>query len=188
MAFDIAPVPVRRPASRGPVIAVVALGLGIVTFAVATAGSAAPPGGVAPAVAGGAPGPVAHAPATPSTRSAPPASTASPATVPLRLPARIECHAVDPSTCDRLARATIGILPASGLRVSGIDAWASLLCGDAVDCPPDRLNGALLMGSTVVSFETPGTRAWVNVIEPAPTRGREWAPAQAVAWIVRWLP
>lgn len=188
MAFEVAPGPVRNRGSRGPVVAVVALVVGIVGLGAAAAGMAAPREPVSPGIASRQPGPVARAAASVSAADTRPTPSASLPADPLRLPDRIECHGLDATTCRQLALATIGVLPATGLRVSGIDAWASILCGDASDCPPARLEGTRPLGSTEVSFDAPGTRAWVNVVAPLPPPGREWALTQPEAWIVRWLP
>jgi hypothetical protein len=179
MAFDVAPAPIHGRRSRGPVIALVIAAIGIVAAGVLTAGPAVPVGPVRSGVVAEPSVPIARGSALPPT-----VSTA----VPLRLPARVECHDLAASTCDRLAQATMAILSSAGPRVLAIDAWASLLCGDANDCPPAQLARAVPLGSTVVSFAGAGSRAWVNIVEPIPPAGREWVPIPPVAWVIRWLP
>ena len=88
--------------------------------------------------------------------------------------------------CDAVATASLAILPADAPRVVGIDAWASILCGDNLDCPPQRLATTEPLGSAIVSF-VDGPQAWVNVVEPAQADGDGSTPG-LIAWIVRWHP
>ena len=190
MAFDVAPEPVRRRGPRIPVFVVLAAGIAVVAFAVVTAN----PGGPAPAVPprASAEAQARQAPTTiaaPTTAAGAPAAPAPfPSTRGRRLPANLECHAVSDAICDAVATASLAILPADAPPVQGIDAWASILCGDSLDCPPQRLAMSEPLGSAVVTFAGGGAQAWVNVVEPSPgTPGSE--PADGpTAWIVRWQP
>ncbi len=184
MAFDVAPAPVRRRGPRIPVIVVLAAGLAVVGFAVLTSN----PDGQAPAVS---PGPSAGAvarvaPTTAARTGATPAPF--PSTRGRRLPANLECHAVSDAICDAVATASLAILPADAPPVQGIDAWASILCGDSLDCPPQRLATSEPLGSAVVTFAGGGAQAWVNVVEPSPGASGGGPADGPTAWIVRWLP
>ncbi len=186
MAFDVSPAPVRRRGPRIPALVVLAAGIGIVAVALATAS----PGDQTrlPQASASA---AAVARVTPTIRTSTAAEpAASPAPFPStrgrRLPADLECHAVSNAICDAVATASLAILPADAPRVVGIDAWASILCGDNLDCPPQRLATTEPLGSAIVSF-VGGPQAWVNVVEPA-LANDDGSTAGPVAWIVRWQP
>ena len=105
-----------------------------------------------------------------------------------RLPANLECHAVSDAICDAVAIASLAILPADAPPVLAIDAWASILCGDSLDCPPQRLAASEPLGSAVVTFAGGGSQAWVNVVEPSPGTAGDGSADGPTAWIVRWQP
>ena len=105
-----------------------------------------------------------------------------------RLPANLECHAVSDAICDAVATASLAILPADAPRVVAIDAWASILCGDSLDCPPQRLAMSEPLGSAVVTFAGGGLQAWVNVVEPSQGGTGDGSAAGLTAWVVRWQP
>lgn len=181
MALEVAPTPVRRRRSLLPAVAVLVAVLAVVAVAWASAGG----GPAERAGRGPAPGAGVEAPGSPSA----PAPASPVATVParlLRLPRTLECHDLASAACDRLALASLAVLPTDGPPVWAIDAWGSILCGDDLDCPRARLAGSVPLGSAVVTFAGGGPRAWVNVVVPAPAPGTR--AAAPFAWIVRWRP
>ena len=190
MDFDVAPAPVRRRGPRIPPIVVLAFGIAIVAFAVVTANPGErSAGGLARPIgrSGGPRGPDDRRPG-----DDPDPTAASPAPFPStrgrRLPANLECHAVSDAICDAVATASLAILPADAPAVLGIDAWASILCGDSLDCPPQRLAASEPLGSAVVTFAGGGAQAWVNVVEPSPGTAGDGSADGPTAWIVRWQP
>jgi hypothetical protein len=192
MSFDVEPAPVRRRGPRIPAIVVLAAGVAVVAFAVVTAD----PGGTAP-VAGSVASPgasVAEVARVAPTTGAPTATGGAttraapfPSTRGRRLPANLECHAISDAICDAVATASLAVLPADAPAVAAIDAWASILCGDSLDCPPQRLARSEPLGSAVVSFAG-GNQAWVNVVEPSAIAAGNGSTDAPIAWIVRWLP
>jgi hypothetical protein len=185
MAFDVTPTPVRRRGPRIPAIVVLAVGIGIVGTAVATSSPGEPttvPASTAPAAAVTRVMPTSGGSATAAKPAASPAQF--PSTRGARPPSNLKCHAVSDAICDAVAMASLAILPADAPRVVGIDAWASILCGDSLDCPPQRLATSEPLGSAIVTFAR-GPQAWVNVVDPSPAAE---ASAGPLAWIVRWRP
>ena len=159
MTFEVQP---TRVSGRRPVLSIV------LAFAIAA-------GVVGAAVVTRPPSAVAERPTT---------STAA-AFATLHLPARLACHGVARPACETATRAALGLfVPADGPVVSA-GTWASLVCSNALDCPPNLLtHDATPLGSVIVSFAT-GPDAWVNVMsrpEPTPA-GTANVP---YAWLVRW--
>jgi hypothetical protein len=189
MAFDVTPAPVRRRGPRIPAIVVLAVGIGVVAVAVVTANPSQPATGPESTMSAGA---VARATATSLASASPTGPTTSSAPFPSmrarRLPANLACHAVSDATCDAVATASLAILPADAPRVVGIDAWASILCGDSLDCPTQVLAASEPLGSAIISFAGGGPQAWVNVVDPSTSAAGEGTAPGPIAWIVRWQP
>jgi len=202
MSFDVEPTQVGRGRPRLHVAAVLAAAVAVVAVAVAT-GSGAPdstglpfPTSAVAEAATAVPAP-SSAPrrndSNPGLLVPPPEPGASPfdASVdsgPLRLPRRLTCHGVDDATCRRIALAGVAVLPAHLPRVTRVEAWASMLCADDLECPRDVLSDSTPLGSAIVSFADGGAQAWVNVVSPAaPSAGAQRAGG-TIAWVVRWQP
>lgn len=190
MAFDVAPAPVRRRGPRIPPIVVIAFGIAVVAFAVATANPGERSPESSPAASARAVARVAPTIGAPTATGDPTGATPAPfpSTRGRRLPANLECHAVSDAICDAVAIASLAILPADAPPVLGIDAWASILCGDSLDCPPQRLAASEPMGSAVVTFAGGGSQAWINVVEPSQGTAGDGSADGPTAWIVRWQP
>ena len=64
-----------------------------------------------------------------------------------------------------MAAAAVGAIDDATLPpVRAVGVWATLLCGDAFDCPPGRLNSGRVAGSAVLELSDART-LWVNVTE-----------------------
>jgi hypothetical protein len=185
MAFDVTPAPVRRRGPRIPVIVVLAAGIGVVAIAVLTSSPSSGPI-VSPDASVEA---VARVEAAQTARPPSPAAV-SPARSepPARLPRELGCHEVAPATCGVLARAGVAALPLGAPTIATVDVWASILCGDDLDCPRDRLAGSTPLGSVVVAFADGGPSAWVNVVRRSPRAVDGGGPGRPEAWIVGWRP
>jgi hypothetical protein len=162
---------------------VLAGALALVGFAVATS-TAVPDARRSPVA-------LASAPAAPPASAAPTparsvASAPAVAVVPVRLPRRVGCHGVDEPACRDIAQAGASVLPADGAAIAAVDVWDSLLCGDELDCPRSRLDGADPLGSVIVAFAGGGPSAWINVV--GRSTGTDAAGPRSLAWIVRWQP
>jgi hypothetical protein len=103
----------------------------------------------------------------------------------LHLPAQLDCHDLDRSSCEAATRAAIGLFAPSDGAVTAAGAWKSLLCSNTLDCPPTRLTAdAEPLGSVIVTFAA-GPAAWINVMaHPASIAGGPETVADA--WVVRW--
>jgi len=159
MAFEV--LPTRVTGGRPGLAIVVALAIGLAVFGAAFATRA----------------PVAAAQK--------PATVVPSAIAALHLPSRLDCHDIGQPTCEIATRAALALfMPTDGTVVSA-GAWGSLVCSNALDCPPNLLtHDATPLGSVIVSFAN-GPDAWVNVMSrPAATPAGP-APA-AYAWLVRW--
>ncbi len=189
MAFDVTPAPVRRRGPRIPALVVLAVGIGVVAIGIVSANLGQPASGPASTASAGA---VARATATirASTSASGPVTAPAPfpSTRGRRLPANLECHAISDAICDAIATASLAILPADVPRVVGIDAWASMLCGDSLDCPTQLFATSEPLGSAIIAFADDGPRAWVNVVDASASAAGEGTAPGPVAWIVRWQP
>jgi hypothetical protein len=87
-----------------------------------------------------------------------------------------------------LARAGIAVLPPEIPTIAGVEVWGSILCGDDLDCPRERLVSSSPLGSVVVSFADGGPSAWVNVVRRSPRAVDGGGPGRPDAWIVAWRP
>ncbi|MGH2474341.1 MAG: hypothetical protein ACRDIL_03680 [Candidatus Limnocylindrales bacterium] len=106
-------------------------------------------------------------------------ATVVPAPSPTPLPA-ITCHDLETVRCSHVAEAALGAIDDPTLpTVRGVEVWATLLCGDTLDCPPDRLGERRVAGSAVVGLAD-DRALWVNVTESE--RGT------FDAWVVRMQP
>ena len=95
---------------------------------------------------------------------APSARDARVGPTPTRQPA-IACHGLVGSACDRVAVAAVAAIDDPTLpAVHTIRVWATLLCGDAFDCPPGRLARGRVAGSAILELADART-LWVNVTE-----------------------
>lgn len=111
------------------------------------------------------------------------ASGPSPAPTPSGPPPRLTCHALAAARCGAIARAALAAAADPTLpHPSAIDVWASLLCGSAFDCPPERMAGHRPAGSAVIVAGAIGL--WVNVSEAAGAAGT----GSFDAWVVRSAP
>src|SRR5262245_56444248 len=68
------------------------------------------------------------------------------------LPTAIDCHDLAASTCHRLVRAALRVLPDDLPDVERAGAWSSLVCGDDFDCPTAYLEGSVPAGSVHLGF------------------------------------
>jgi hypothetical protein len=187
MAFQVDPRPLG---DRGPSRAAAALAGVTVLLASAVGLAALFPArepsspSVAEAAASGAVGgsPAAEAPV--ATRRPGPKGPTEPVTLPAA--DAIACNGVAPVRCDRLVRAAVALISRGADTAAMVDAWGAIVCGDATDCPPDRLAGSQPLGSAVVTLGSGGL-VWVNVIEEPPPAGRPWEPGRTRAWAIRWV-
>ena len=146
----------------------VAIGL-VVVVGVLASEDARPNAAVAPTGATAAPNGTTGPTATPVVSATSPSSR-SPRPHP-----RVVCHDIADGRCQAIARAALTASEDPALPwPSRIDVWASLLCGSAFDCPPDRMTGRNAAGSAVVTAGSVGL--WVNVVEPATGTGTRAGP------------
>jgi len=107
---------------------------------------------------------------------------------PRRLPPVVACHGLGADACRRIALAGIAALPPDSPRVTRVEAWASMLCADDLECPRDRLFESVPLGSAIVTFADGGPQAWLNVVSPAVPSASAEQTGGASAWVVRWQP
>jgi hypothetical protein len=86
----------------------------------------------------------------------------------------VTCHDLAGSRCEDVAEAALGAVvgPMFG-SVRSVGVWATLLCGDTLDCPNGRLADATVAGSAVIDLVDDGT-VWVNVTRLGPGRYDAW--------------
>jgi hypothetical protein len=60
----------------------------------------------------------------------------------------------------------------------------SILCGDNLDCPTDRLVGHHPAGSAIVSYAD-DTTVWVNIVEPDILSPVDQGHQALEAWVIR---
>lgn len=147
MAYQVAPTPV--PGRSGRAVVAIALlasmvGAGVLAGLMTLSGPARP-------------APVERSDAAPST----PAPD-------------VTCHDLAGSRCEDVADAALGAVvgPMFG-SVRSVDVWATLVCGDTLDCPNGRLADATVAGSAVIDLVDDGT-VWVNVTRLGPGRYDAW--------------
>jgi hypothetical protein len=161
------------------VLGVGAAALAIVLFAALSDGSADPGGDVA-----GRPTGVDAAVRSPS----PPVngSAAEAAAVPRPVPDSLTCHHVDRFACDLAVATALGTLPGDVPTVAAADVWSGLVCGDTLDCPPNRLDGrSTPLANVVFHLDGGGPAAWINVVYRSHGRPLDFDPT-VEAWIARW--
>ena len=182
MAFEVPPTPLRRRALL-PMLGLVASVIAVVVLALATSNSPrvaslatpSPPAAAAIEVPAAAPGdgPSVGSDTAHGAPTLPPANS-------------IDCHDLAAAACGDVVRASIATLPDDLPPISSIGVWSTLLCGDDLDCPRQRLERYQPLGSAVIAFGPARLEAWVDVIEPAGPSGPMSDSAQLVAWITRW--
>lgn len=92
-------------------------------------------------------------------------------------PPTVACHGLGRTACQRVADAAVVAIDDPSLPpVEAIGVWATLLCGDAFDCPPGRLETGRVAGSAVLRL-VDARSLWVNVTE-SDAGGLE-------AWVIR---
>ena len=183
--FELAPRQVGRGRRPWPgVIAVLAAGVSIVLAAVLTGGPSDRSSGLGPTAASRASPPAAPGFATDGVDGGEPG--ASPLTT-RPMPTSITCHDINRFAC-RLAVATaLGTLDdGDAPEVESADVWASLVCGDTLDCPATRLDGrATPLAGVIFRLVGGGPAAWINVVYRSPGRPLQHDPTLD-AWIARW--
>jgi hypothetical protein len=179
-------VPRRVGNARGPwpvVLGVAAAGLAIVIFAALAGGTPAAPGRDAAALSTMA---VVASPAAVASEAAigDPPATATATSRPL--PDRLTCHDVDRFDCRLAVTTALGTLDGDLPAVASADVWSGLVCGDTLDCPPNRLDGrSTPLASVIVKLVGGGPDAWVNVVYRSHGRPLDFDPTLE-AWIARW--
>jgi hypothetical protein len=179
-SFELSPRPVGN--ARRPWVAVVGVAgaaLAIVLLAALSGGSPGPGGDVA-----GRPSDVEAAAASPS----PPVNGAADvaATVPRPVPTSLTCHHVDRFACNLVVATALGTLPGDVPAVAAADVWSGLVCGDTLDCPPNRLDGrSTPLANVVLHIDGGGPAAWINVVYRSHGRPLDFDPT-VEAWIARW--
>jgi hypothetical protein len=179
-SFELAP---RRVGNaRRPWVAVASVAgaaLAIVLVAALSGGTAGPAGDVAGRPSGA---DVAATSLSPSENGA----AAGAAAVRRPVPDALTCHHVDRFAC-RLAVATaLGTLTGDVPAVAAADVWSGLVCGDTLDCPPNRLDGrSTPLANVVLHLDGGGPAAWINVVYRSHGRPLDFDPT-VEAWIARW--
>jgi hypothetical protein len=179
-SFELAP---RRVGSvRRPwvaVLGVAAAALAIVFVAVLGGGSADPGGdGPGPPSDGGI--------AVTSRPSSTSGASAEAVTAPRLVPDSLTCHHVDRFACHLAVATALGTLASDVPAVAAADVWSGLVCGDTLDCPPNRLDGrSTPLANVVLHIEGGGPAAWINVVYRSHGRPLDFDPT-VEAWIARW--
>lgn len=173
MEFEV---PTRRVGSPRRWPAAIPLGVAAVVLAAAVLGAREPPE------------PVVTGRASPSPTAAPrvivpPAPTPVPSLA--RVPV-LDCGDMVAWDCPRAVTAARLALHPGHAEIREAVASASLICGNAFDCPRWFLADARFVGSLSISFAD-GHVAWINVVEPPPDGVREGSPREFVARVVRWF-
>jgi hypothetical protein len=153
MGFQVEPTRLGGRSGRAVLIgaATVVVGLGVIVAALAFPRPAVPPAPVA-------------------------AATIAPIASPTPRPP-ITCHDLGPARCTEVADAALAAIDDPSLPgVRAVDVWATLVCGDTLDCPPDRLGKRSVAGSAIVGLSD-DVSLWVNVTDTG--RGT------LDAWVVR---
>jgi hypothetical protein len=97
----------------------------------------------------------------------------------------ITCDNVAPQRCRALGEAAIAAIDDPTLSApTTIDVSASLLCGDNLDCPIDRLAGHHPAGSAIISYAGDAT-VWVNIVEPDIPPAANQRHHALDAWVIR---
>lgn len=104
----------------------------------------------------------------------------------------VRCHTLAPADCLRVARSAADLLAiaspgAAAPGIVGVEVWASLVCGDNLDCPIGTLRRLDPLGSASVSLAGNAGEVWVNVGMRTVGRGAAAARRLPEAWIVRWF-
>jgi hypothetical protein len=179
-SFELAP---RRVGNaRGPwvaVLGVVAAALAIVLVAAFSGGTAGPAADVAGLRSGA---DVAETSLSPSERGA----AAEVAAVRRPVPDSLTCHDVDRFACNLAVSTALGTLTGDVPAVAAADVWSGLVCGDTLDCPPNRLDGrSTPLANVVLHLDGGGPAAWINVVYRSHGRPLDFDPT-VEAWIARW--
>ncbi len=157
MDYRIEPTRLGRRSGRAVLIsaATVVIGLGVIVAGLAFLRPATP---------------------APSLAEATIAPTARPTPSPTPRPP-ITCHDLEPARCTEVAEAALAAIDDPSLPiVRGVEVWATLVCGDTLDCPPSRLGKRSVAGSAIVGLAD-DVSLWVNVTDAG--RG------MLDAWVVR---
>jgi hypothetical protein len=178
-SFELAPRRVgnaRRPWVA--VLGVAAAALAIVLVAALSGGSADPGGDVAGRPSSG---DIAATSPSPS-----PSGAAAAVTAPRPVPDSLTCHHVDRSACHLAVATALGTLGGDVPDVAAADVWSGLVCGDTLDCPPNRLDGrSTPLANVVLHIDGGGPAAWINVVYRSHGRPLDFDPT-VEAWIARW--
>jgi hypothetical protein len=179
-SFELAPRRVgntRRPWVA--VLGVAAAALAIVLVAALSGGSADPAGDVAGRPSSG---DIATTSPSPSTTGA----GAEAVAVPRPVPDTLTCHQVDRFACHLAVATALGTLAGDVPAVAAADVWSGLVCGDTLDCPPNRLDGrSTPLANVVLHLDGGGPAAWINVVYRSHGRPLDFDPT-VEAWIARW--
>ena len=191
MVFEVAPTRVGRGHGRWPVLVVAGIAAAVIAAAVIGGDSNPSPPWSDEAVAAV---PSSTQPAPAPTRADVASLLPSSSPDPRPTTAAITCDEGAATVCTEVVVAGLVALPDDVPHPVSAEVWASLFCGDDLDCPRsefDRMAGT--MGSVKFGFDT-GPSAWVNVIHLLPDAGAGPDPAGAEpdpvvhAWIARWVP
>jgi hypothetical protein len=101
-------------------------------------------------------------------------------------PASIACGVIASWWCRRVVQASLELLPADE-TASSARVYATLVCGDDLDCPRSCLCGGSPAGSVVLTLAD-GASAWINVIAIGGPRRIGEPPPRFVGRVVRWFP
>jgi hypothetical protein len=101
-------------------------------------------------------------------------------------PASIACGVIASWWCRHVVQASLELLPADE-TASSARVYATLVCGDDLDCPRSFLAGGSPAGSVVLTLAD-GASAWINVIAVGSPRRIGEPPPRFVGRVVRWFP
>jgi hypothetical protein len=180
MGFEVTPTSVGRGERRGgsAALVVAAAVLAVAAVAVMTSGTEDPP----VAIVGATRSAVVVPPPTSE-----PSSTPRPVAAERMPPPVVDCTDASPETCAIAIEAALEVLTPGLPAVESAVVSHSLLCGDALDCPPHHLRRMVgQIGSVTLEFVDRGPSAWVNVLYRQPGRPADASP-RIHAWIARWV-
>lgn len=188
--FELEPRQVGHGRRSWPaVLGVAVAGLAIVAVAALAGGSPAGPGGDAGTAPGaGEAGTSSSQPETArSAGDGPAAATGGTQSASRRpIPVTVDCHDVDPFDCRLAVSTALGTLDGDVPAVAAADVWSGLVCGDTLDCPPNRLDGrSTPLANVILRLAGGGPAAWINVVYRSHDRPLDFDPT-VEAWIARW--